>query len=88
MEKRREIANIPYDYDRLSLREVKDKIDEASKIWEELKEKGEATREQELLDFHDTEIGNNIIKEKAMRKRIIKRVKKNQKRNHQFQYLT
>jgi len=57
-------------------------------MWEDLKEKGEAIREQELLDFHDTEIGNDIIKENAMRKRIIKRVKKNQKRNHQFQYLT
>ena len=40
MEKRREIANILYNYDRLSLSKVKDKVNKVSKMQKELKEKG------------------------------------------------
>ena len=39
MEKRREIANILYNYDRLSLSKVKDMVNEVNKMWKELKKK-------------------------------------------------
>jgi len=81
-EKRCKIANISYDYNRLNENEVKEKIEEVNQLWEELKAKGKAIREQELLDFHNTEIRDEITREKAMQKKIIERVKKQQKRNH------
>ena len=67
---------------------IKIQLQQAQNSWKELIKKGNEIREQELLDHYEIEIGNEIIKEKALQKKIIECVKKQKMKNHQFQYLT
>jgi len=86
--KRKEIAEIDDSYIELNIDQVKDQIKIAQQQWEELILKGQEIREQELLDYHKVDIGNNTMKEKALQKRIIESIRKIQQRNYQFQYLS
>ena len=51
-------------------------------------EKGIEIREQEVLDIHECEIRNETAREKALRKKLIARIKKDKQRLHSFKYLT
>ena len=45
-------------------------------------------REKVILDYYYTDLPNSTQKEKKIRKGVIKRIMKEQKRNHDFQYMT
>ena len=44
--------------------------------------------EKELLDYHKVEVGYQTLGDKALKKKIIERIKKEQQWNHTFRYLT
>ena len=50
-------------------------------------QKGKQIREKKILDFHHTKLGNETIANKKKRKKVIQRIIKDKKRNHQFQYM-
>jgi len=43
---------------------------------------------KELLDYHKVEVRDQTPKDKALKKKIIERIKKEQQQNHSFRYLT
>lgn len=59
-------------------------INSAQSQQDEIVTKEAEFRKQELLDHYDIKIGNEIIKEKSIYKKIIDRIQKQKKYNHQF----
>ena len=60
----------------------------ASEDWKELHEKGKQIREEELLDYAESELANKIENEKKIRKRVLAKIKKEKDQLYQFKYLT
>ena len=59
-------------------------INSAQSQQDEIVTKEAEFRKQELLDHYDIKIENEIIKEKSIYKKIIDRIQKQKKYNHQF----
>ena len=60
----------------------------AVKEWKEILTKGKDFREQDILDFHYSDINRSTMIEKKLKIQAIERIKQEKQRNHSFQYLT
>ena len=59
-------------------------MEQAQQSWDELIQKDQEIYEQELLDYYKVEVGNDSLREKAIKKKLLERIKKEKLRNHSF----
>jgi len=65
-----------------------EKLDTAKVEWNKMKSQRKEYREQYLLDHHHSKINEEHQNSQKMKKKVIKNIEKQQKRNHTFRYLT
>ena len=54
----------------------------------ELVEKGQEQREKELMEMHPNEIDDESASSRRKKKEVLRKIKKEQTRNHDFHYMT
>ena len=64
--KRKDIVEINNSYVNLIIHQAQQKLEIAQEKWNKLLTKGNKIREQELLNYYEVKIGNEILKEKAL----------------------
>ena len=72
----------------VTIEQLQTNIEYAQQSQNELIQKGQEIHEQELLNYHEVEVGNDSIKEKAIQKKLLERINKKKLRNYSFKYLT
>ena len=57
---------------------IEEKLKEATEQQNKIITKGAEIREKELLDYYEVEVGDQMPRDKALKKKIIERIKKEQ----------
>ena len=86
MEKRRNEADVIDDYEEVT--EVEEMIKKAQEEWDEIVYKGKEIRENELLDYHHSEVIYKTEDQRKIKKKILSGIKKNMNKMHSFHYLS
>ena len=86
LEKKRVLAKI--EPEELTMEQLKQHLEEATREWEEFKTNAQTEREQELLDFYPEEIVGDSEEKIKLRKKAIKNIKKAKYRQQTFNFLT
>jgi len=71
-----------------TIESAKINLSKAKEEWEKMKNNRKEYREQYLLDHHQGKINEENPNYQKMRKKVMKNIEKQQKRNHTFKYLT
>ena len=67
---------------------MKEALKEEREKWDRVKLKGEELRENELMDYHPTEVNKDNENYRNKKRKILRGIKKAKQRNHTFRYLT
>ena len=86
MEKRRNEADVIDNCEEVT--EVEEMIKKAQEEWDEIVHKGKEIRENELLDYHHSEVICETEDQRKTKKKILSGIKKNMNKMHSFHYLS
>ena len=64
------------------------KLKKAKEKFRELVKKGQEQREKELMEMHPNEIDEDSAANRRKKKEVLRKIKKEQTRNHEFHYIT
>ena len=68
--------------------EIVVKLKTSKDKFRELVEKGQEQREKELMEMHPNEIDEDSAANRRKKKEVLRKIKKEQTRNHEFHYMT
>ena len=74
--------------DNETVESAKTKLQEAKEHWNEVKRKGQELREQYLMDHHHKNLDESNQNHQKVKRKVLKNIKKQQKRIHAFRYLS
>ena len=76
--KRKTEVKIEIEKDQIDSQMIEEKLREAMEQQNEMIIKGVEIQEKELLDYYEVEVGDQTLGDKALKKKIIERAKKEQ----------
>ena len=68
--------------------EIVVKLKKSKDKFRELVEKGQEQREKELMEMHPNEIDEDSAANRRKKKEVLRKIKREQTRNHEFHYIT